>query len=409
MTAFTETPATESPSGAPSGPSSAATPRRWPADPVAAATLIGQHVAGPEAESVDRSARFPREAVEAMAEARLPGLLIPPELGGRGGDLSQAMLAVGEIGRHCASSGMVLAMHLIQVACLVRHGNTPELRALTARVGADQLLLASATTEAGVGGNVRTSMCAVVPDEAGFTLSKKAMVISYGEQAAGVLATARRDVEAAAGDQVLVACLPPGLSLTPIGDWDVMGFRGTRSLGFQLDAHGPTGLVFPDPYAGISSHTMLPTAHLLWASLWASMAGAAVDRAAAFTRQSARANPAAAATNTRLASLVIRQQRLRAMVAGAAATYTAVESDPQATSAMGFAIEMNSLKVAASTEVAEIVTDALRICGMAGYREGGPYSMGRLLRDAHGAALMVSNERILRNNAELLLVHKGSA
>jgi acyl-CoA dehydrogenase len=35
--------------------------------------------------------------------------------------------------------------------------------------------------------------------------------------------------------------------------------------------------------------------------------------------------------------------------------------------------------------------------------------MGRLLRDAHGAALMVSNERILRNNAELLLVHKGSA
>jgi acyl-CoA dehydrogenase len=30
--------------------------------------------------------------------------------------------------------------------------------------------------------------------------------------------------------------------------------------------------------------------------------------------------------------------------------------------------------------------------------------MGRLLRDAHGAALMVNNDRILANSAQLLLV-----
>jgi acyl-CoA dehydrogenase len=206
---------------------------------------------------------------------------------------------------------------------------------------------------------------------------------------------------------VLVACLPPGLGLTAIGDWNVLGFRGTRSLGFQLEATGPAGLVFPDAYSVISSHTMLPVAHLLWSSLWAAMAGSAVDKAAAYVRAGARGNPAKAATDLRLATLVIRQQRLRALVSDAAARYAAVQHDPQATSAIGFALAMNGLKVAASTEVAEIVTDALRICGMAGYREDGPYSMGRLLRDAHGAALMVSNDRILRNDAELLLVHKG--
>jgi acyl-CoA dehydrogenase len=32
--------------------------------------------------------------------------------------------------------------------------------------------------------------------------------------------------------------------------------------------------------------------------------------------------------------------------------------------------------------------------------------MGRLLRDSFGAALMVNNDRILANNAQLLLVHK---
>jgi len=44
---------------------------------------------------------------------------------------------------------------------------------------------------------------------------------------------------------------------------------------------------------------------------------------------------------------------------------------------------------------------------MAGYRNDSPYSLGRLLRDAQGAALMVNNDRIIANNAQLLLVHRG--
>ena len=43
---------------------------------------------------------------------------------------------------------------------------------------------------------------------------------------------------------------------------------------------------------------------------------------------------------------------------------------------------------------------------MAGYREDSPYSLGRLLRDAQGAAVMVNNDRIVANNAQMLLVHK---
>ena len=49
---------------------------------------------------------------------------------------------------------------------------------------------------------------------------------------------------------------------------------------------------------------------------------------------------------------------------------------------------------------------ALLICGIAGYREDSPYSLGRLLRDAYGAAVMVNNDRIIANNAQMLLVHK---
>ena len=74
---------------------------------------------------------------------------------------------------------------------------------------------------------------------------------------------------------------------------------------------------------------------------------------------------------------------------------------------MGFALGMGALKVSASTVVVDIVGRAMSICGMAGYKEDSPFSLGRHLRDAYGAALMVNNDRILGANAQMLLVHKG--
>jgi acyl-CoA dehydrogenase len=41
-----------------------------------------------------------------------------------------------------------------------------------------------------------------------------------------------------------------------------------------------------------------------------------------------------------------------------------------------------------------------------GYKNGTPYSLGRHLRDAHSAQLMISNDRILGNTSTMLLVQK---
>jgi acyl-CoA dehydrogenase len=73
---------------------------------------------------------------------------------------------------------------------------------------------------------------------------------------------------------------------------------------------------------------------------------------------------------------------------------------------MSFALSMNNVKVTSTTLVVEVVSRALLICGLAGYLEDGPYRMSRLLRDAHGGAVMVSNERIYANSAQMLLVAK---
>jgi acyl-CoA dehydrogenase len=371
------------------------------------AARIGEEVAGPAADDVDRKARFPTEAMEAMRSAQLLSVLVPTDLGGDGVSIGRVADAVGALARHCASTAMVYAMHQMQVACLVRHGRSDFLRDYQRALVDRQLLLASATTEIGVGGDIRTSVCAVESEGGWFTLEKKAPVISYGENADAVLATARRSPESPANDQVLVLCTAPGLTLEATSGWDTLGFRGTCSLGFSLAAEGDVRQVLDDPFADIASRTMLPVSHVLWSSVWLGLAAAAVDRARRFVRTEARKNPGVTSpAAVRLSELMTVFQQMEALVHGAARTYDEVYDDLETLSGMGFAIAMNGLKVSSSTLVVDIVGKALTICGIAGYREDSPYSLGRLLRDAYGAAVMVNNDRIIANNAQMLLVHK---
>jgi acyl-CoA dehydrogenase len=47
---------------------------------------------------------------------------------------------------------------------------------------------------------------------------------------------------------------------------------------------------------------------------------------------------------------------------------------------------------------------AMRTCGLAGYRNDGEFSMGRYLRDALSAPIMINNDRILADAAPASLM-----
>ena len=126
---------------------------------------IGDDVAGPNAEAVDREARFPHEAIAALREERMLGALVPRELGGRGATIAEVGAVCETLGRYCASTAMIYAMHQIEVACLVRHGlSVPFFRRYLAELAEREWLIASATSEIGVGGDLRRSVCAVERD-----------------------------------------------------------------------------------------------------------------------------------------------------------------------------------------------------------------------------------------------------
>jgi acyl-CoA dehydrogenase len=99
-------------------------------------------------------------------------------------------------------------------------------------------------------------------------------------------------------------------------------------------------------------------------------------------------------------------QQLVSLVQAAVAQYeqAMADADADALGGLAFAISMNALKVGASELVLDVVSRSMLICGMAGYRNDSTLSLGRLLRDAYGAQVMINNDRINTNNAQLLLV-----
>lgn len=366
-------------------------------------------VARRHADEVDRDARFPHEAFEAIREQRLLSLLISEEEGGESRGASDVGRVTELIARACGNTGMIFAMHHNQVSGLVRHGLTEAFVARRKAIAGQQLLLASATTEIGIGGDIRRSTCAVEPDHDGrFVLHKNAPVISYAEAADVILVTARKDPGAAPSDQVLVYAEKSGLSLERTSEWNTLGFRGTCSPGYLLTSEGSLDAILPEAFADISARTMLPCSHMFWASVWLGIATEAVGKARTFVQQAARRAPGTVPPGAlRLAELEVELQKFTATVHDATARFDSMPPGDPAYDSVPFAVAMNGLKVAASTGVVDIVGRALLIIGIMGYREDSPMRMGRLLRDSYGAMLMVNNDRILDKSATLELVNRG--
>ena len=123
---------------------------------------------------------------------------------------------------------------------------------------------------------------------------------------------------------------------------------------------------------------MLPTAHLLWSSLWLGLAEEASWRAQRFVQKAARKDPGTVPPGAiRLAALMVTRQEFAATVDSLMTRYLSIMDDPEATSAVDFMVAINTLKISASTEVVDVVNQALLICGIQGYREDSEYSLGR--------------------------------
>ena len=378
----------------------------WSTDAIPGVSLAVK-AAAEAADDVDRRSRFPSEAIEALRDAKLLSCSLPRRLGGASYGIAQLAAVARALGSGCSSAAMVFAMHHIQAMSLTRHGQSSPIEELIAKIAAQESLLASATTEITTGGDVRSSTCAIVIDGDNVILEKDAPVISYAEDADYIFTTARRGPDSPPTDQVLLVCPAGDTTLEKTTSWDVMGFRGTCSPGYILRTRTSRANLIPAEYATISGATMLPAAHTLWSAVWLGIADAAMSKARNATREAVRrAGGKPIPQAAKLAELTLVHQNFESMVTGEVVRFCEFADRGRSEPTIGFTIAMNNLKLASSLAVVEVAVGALQLIGISGYREDHPNSMSRLIRDCFAPQLMVSNDRIRTNNAQLILAHR---
>ena len=79
----------------------------------------------PIAAEIDVTERFPMENVKKMGELGMMGIPFPTEFGGAGGDVLSYIIAVEELSKVCATTGVILSAHTSLCASLINENGTP--------------------------------------------------------------------------------------------------------------------------------------------------------------------------------------------------------------------------------------------------------------------------------------------
>lgn len=87
---------------------------------------IAQAEVKENAADVDENERFPKEAVEVMRQAKMLGIPYSREFGGAGADYLCYILAIEELSKQCATTGVVLSAHTSLGTWPIAQFGTPE-------------------------------------------------------------------------------------------------------------------------------------------------------------------------------------------------------------------------------------------------------------------------------------------
>jgi alkylation response protein AidB-like acyl-CoA dehydrogenase len=113
-------------------------------------TLTREHIA-PRAAEIDESAEFPWDLVELFREHELFGLSLDERFGGSGAGSLMLLVAVEEVSRACATTGLVVAVQELGSLALRLYGSDHQKERYLPRLASGEWLAAYALTEAGSG------------------------------------------------------------------------------------------------------------------------------------------------------------------------------------------------------------------------------------------------------------------
>ena len=200
-----------------------------------AVRVLADEVIAPRAAAIDRSGEFPEDVRQTLAVHDILALPIPEQYGGLGGELLSTCLAIEQVSRVCATSGLILAVHELGSLPLVLAGTEAQRERWLPDLAAGRTLIAFALTEAEAGSDVAAIRTRAVRDGDAYVVDGTKRFISHASVADLVVVFAVTDPDAPRHRRLscfVVETSLPGFAVTRLEH--KMGIRGspTAELAF---------------------------------------------------------------------------------------------------------------------------------------------------------------------------------
>lgn len=185
----------------------------------------------PGAAHRDEAGEFPREIIKRMGELGLLGIPFPEEYGGAGGDYVSYALAVEEISRACASTGITYAAHVsIGTSPIEYFGTEEQKQKWLVPLARGDMLAAFGLTEPGAGSDAAGTQTTAVRDGDYWVINGSKCFITNGSYAGVAVVTAVTEKEKGHRgiSSFIVPAGTPGFSLG--SRYDKMGLRSSDTV-----------------------------------------------------------------------------------------------------------------------------------------------------------------------------------
>ena len=163
-----------------------------------AVRVLADEQIAPRAADIDKSGEFPWDVKELLAAHDILGLPFPEAYGGLGGELLTVCLAIEQISRVCATSGLILAVQELGALPLLLAGTDEQKQRWLPDLAAGRTLIAFALTEAEAGSDPAATRTRARRDGDDWIIEGAKRFISQGSVADLIVTFARTDDDATA-------------------------------------------------------------------------------------------------------------------------------------------------------------------------------------------------------------------
>ncbi len=345
----------------------------------------------PVADENSANGTFPIDIIKKLGELGFMGMLVPEAYGGT--DLGNfcLILALEEINRVCASTGVTMSVHnSLTCGSMVKYGNEEQKKKYLPKLASGEFIGAYALSEPGSGSDAASLTSSAVKDGNEYVLNGTKSFISTGADADLFTVMLRTDPEQRTKG-ITAFLLEPGMKGFEIGKKeDKLGLRASSTVQIMFDdLRVPAEQILGEEGMGFTiAMNSLDGGRIGIASQAVGIAQACLDASAAYAKEREQFNQPIGnfqSIQWKIANMAMKNEAARLLVYQAARLKDAGRPHSK---------EASMAKLFASETCNEAAREAVQIHGGAGYTTDFPVE--RYFRDAKATEIYEGTSEIQR-------------